>query len=648
LRVPDSALGRAAPDDGAQDAPVRDPRRAPARESLPPVLRRPRLAVDGHHDEAHLLLKDPRPGFLPGELASLVRPRQTGDVDAADLQACIQDLIGIISLPAIWRGGNEQRVAGVLLDVLVEMLRLDFAYASLQAAPGEIPVAMARVSLERVSDLLPEQVSEAIEQLGQTGGWRLTRLAIAGMEYAVASLPLGLHGQAGEVFAASRRESFPATTERLLFSIAANQAVVGIQEARILGEQKRLAADLERKVLHSTAELRKEIAERIQVEKRLREIVAERERSEEILRRNEALFKQAQHLSSTGSWYWRVAGDVVELSEQSYAIYELDPGIPVTLEVIATRIHPEDMGLLREMIDVARGPAADLDYLYRARMPDGTVKHLHLVAHGSRGRNGELEYIGAIQDVTQRHLAEEALARARSELAHVARVTTIGALTASIAHEVNQPLAGILTNASTCLRMLAADPPDLDGARETARRTIRDSTRAADVIARLRALFSRKRGLAEPLDLNEATREVMALSTGELHRSRVTLRLELADALPPVIGDRVQLQQVILNLIVNALDAMSAVAPAARELVVATALEGAVVHLSVRDTGTGVPPDSTERLFEPFFTTKAKGMGIGLWVSRSIVESHGGRLWAARNDGAGATFRFTLPSAPGG
>lgn len=539
-------------------------------------------------------------------------------------------------------------MAGILLDVLVEMLRLDFAYASLQAAPGETPVAMARVSLERAADLLPEQVSEAIAGLGPTEGWRVTPLAIAGTEYAVASLPLGLHGQSGEVFAASLRAGFPATTERLLFSIAANQAVVGIQEARLLGEQKRQAAELERKILLSTAELRKEIAERILVEKRLREIVTERERSEEILRRSEALFKQAQRLSSTGSWYWRVAGDVVELSEQTYAIYELDPGIPVTLETIATRIHPDDMGLLQEMIALARGPAADLDYLYRARMPDGTVKHLHLVAHGSRDRDGELEYIGAIQDVTQRHLADEALARVRSELAHVSRVTTIGALTASIAHEVNQPLAGILTNASTCLRMLAADPPDLDGARETARRTLRDGTRAADVIARLRALFSRKRAVAEPLDLNEAVREVLALSAGELQRSRVAPQLELADALSPVVGDRVQLQQVILNLVVNALDAMTTVDPSGRELIVATAQDGPVVHLSVQDTGTGVGADSTERVFEPFFTTKNKGMGIGLWVSRSIVESHGGRLWAVPNDGPGTTFRFTLPCASDG
>src|SRR4029434_3034009 len=180
----------------------------------------------------------------------------------------------------------------------------------------------------------------------------------------------------------------------------------------------------------------------------------------------------------------------------------------------------------------------------RLLMPSGTVKHLHIVAHGTRDQDGHLEYIGAVQDVTKRRLSEEALGQVRSELAHVARVASLGALTASIAHEVNQPLAGIITNASTCLRMLAADPPNVDGARETVRRTIRDGHRAADVITRLRALFSRKESVTARLDVNEATREVIALSMSELQGNRVILRAELANDLPLVTGDRVQLQQV--------------------------------------------------------------------------------------------------------
>jgi signal transduction histidine kinase len=222
-------------------------------------------------------------------------------------------------------------------------------------------------------------------------------------------------------------------------------------------------------------------------------------------------------------------------------------------------------------------------------------------------------------------------------------------LTASIAHEVNQPLSGIITNASTCLRMLNADPPNVEGARETARRTIRDGNRASDVIKRLRALFSKRDPTTESVDLNEATREVIALSLSNLQRNRVILLPELADDLPLVTGDRVQLQQVILNLLGNALDAMSAVADRPRQLVIRTARdEGDHVRLSVQDAGVGFDPQGVDKLFEAFYTTKSEGMGIGLSVSRSIIERHHGRLWAASNDGPGATFSFSIPRASEG
>jgi len=252
--------------------------------------------------------------------------------------------------------------------------------------------------------------------------------------------------------------------------------------------------------------------------------------------------------------------------------------------------------------------------------------------------------IGAIQDVTESKVAEEALNRARSELAHVARVTTLNTLTASIAHEVNQPLTGIITNASTCLRMLDSNPPNIDGARETARRIIRDGNRASDVITRLRALFSKKEFTPEPLDLNDAIREVVWLSLDELRRNRVILREELAEGLPRITGDRIQLQQVILNLLRNASDAMSTVDDHPRELLVRTEQDdGDGVRLSVKDTGIGFDPQSAERIFQAFYTTKKNGMGIGLNISRSIVEAHRGHLWATANDGPGATFSFSLP-----
>ena len=213
--------------------------------------------------------------------------------------------------------------------------------------------------------------------------------------------------------------------------------------------------------------------------------ITERKQSEEELRRSEAFLAEAQHLSSTGSFSWRVATDEITWSEQLYRIFEFDPGVPVTLELIGTRVHPEDIAVAGRHDRAARRAASDFEYEHRLQMPDHSVKYLHLVAHGTRDQDGQLEYIGAVQDVTERRLSEEALGKVRSELAHVARVTSLGALTASIAHEVNQPLSGIITNASTCLRMLAADPPNVDGARETARRTIRDGNRASDVITRL-------------------------------------------------------------------------------------------------------------------------------------------------------------------
>jgi PAS domain S-box-containing protein len=377
--------------------------------------------------------------------------------------------------------------------------------------------------------------------------------------------------------------------------------------------------------------------------------VTPRKLAEEDLRRSEAFLAEAQHLSSTGSFSWRVATNEITWSDEVYRIFEFDQGVPVTLELIGSRVHPEDIPLLNDMIDRARGDGSDFECEHRLLMPDHTVKYVHMVAHGMRDPDGELEYIGAVQDITERRLSEEALGKLRSELAHVSRVATLGALTASIAHEVNQPLSGIITNASTCQRMLNADPPNVDGARETARRTIRDGQRAADVIKRLRALFGKRDATTESVDLNEATREVLALSLRELQRGRVILRTEFTDDLPPVTGDRVQLQQVILNLLLNASDAMSGVEDRPRQLVVRTERdEGDCVRLSVQDVGVGFDPQAVGRLFEAFYTTKSNGMGIGLSVSRSIIESQHGRLWATPNDGPGATFSFSIPRASKG
>ena len=374
--------------------------------------------------------------------------------------------------------------------------------------------------------------------------------------------------------------------------------------------------------------------------------LSEQKRAERALRRSEAFLAEGQRLGQIGSYSWRPATDEITWSAELYRIYELEIGVPVTLELIRSRVHPEDVTLIEKMkmVDQAREGGHDFEWQYRLLMPDHSIKYMHAVAHATRDQDGQLEYIASVQDVTARRLAEEARDKAQSELANVARVMSLGALTASIAHEVNQPLSGIITNASTCLRMLATDPPQVEGARETARRTIRDGNRMSEVIARLRALFSKKEPTTESVNLNDAVLEVIALSIVELQKNRVMLCPELADELPLIPGDRVQLQQVILNLLRNGSDAMSTVEDRPRQLVIRTERDdGDRVRLTVQDAGVGFDPQAADRLFDAFYTTKGDGMGIGLSVSRSIIERHHGRLWATLNDGPGAAFSFSIP-----
>jgi len=478
-------------------------------------------------------------------------------------------------------------------------------------------------------------------------------------------VPFHVNGKAvGTIWAIihDRRRRFDAEDLRLLesmggFASAAYQAVESIEDLRLeiaarekaQSEVRELANGLETQVQVRTEQLERNTRDLLDSNQALEREIAERKRAEDNLRRSEAILAEAQRLSSTGSFSWRVATDEITWSEELYRIYEFEIGVPVTVELIRTRVHPEDASLVERMKMAARAPGdgTAFEWQYRLIMPDRSIKYLHAVAHATRDQNGQLEYIAAVQDVTARRRSEEALDKARSELARVARVMSLGTLAASIAHEINQPLSGIVTNASTCMRMLAAQPPNIQGALETGRRTIRDADRASQVITGLRALFNRK-GLAyESVDLNEAAREVIALSLNRFERNSVVLRTEFASDLMPVKGDRVQLQQVILNLFQNAADAMSGVEDRPRQLVIKTQPEkGDRVRLTVQDTGVGFDARTTDRLFEMFYTTKDNGMGIGLSVSRFIIESHQGRLWAAPNDGPGAAFSFSIPCKP--
>jgi PAS domain S-box-containing protein len=812
------------------------------------------------------------------------------------LERCLNDLVSVLALSAMWSGSRPHHIVHTLLDALLGMLYLDLVYARFEDPAGGAPIEVLKIA-PSAKCLPPDEIYKIVNQCfgddPQKWPSRL-RASIGDKNISIVSQRCGLQGEIGVILAGSGRADFPGQTETLLLSVAANQAVIGLHESRLLLEQKRVAGELDRRVAQRTAELaavndelRKEIADRQRAEEALLEnelnsrlilhsipglvctmspagevdrfnpqileyfgktpeelkgwatsdvvhpddlprVVAafthsittgtpydvehrcrradgvyrwfqaralpvrdtadritgwyvlltdiddrkraedairaserdlnqiinaipalawtarpdgaaeffnqhyldyvglsaeqakdwgwtvaihpddlndliawlrrmiasdqaaecegrlrrfdgeyrwflfrtnpsrdqfgktfkwygtktdidDRKRAEEELRRSQAFIAEGQRLARLGGFSWNVESGQIKWTDQLYRIFEFEPGGLVTLERIGSRVHPEDIHLLGDMIERAQRAASDLEYEHRLLMPDQSVKYLRFVAHGTQDQDGRLEYIGAVQDITERRVAEEALSQARFDLAHVTRVTSLGVLTASIAHEVAQPLSGIITNASTCLRMLASTPPNVEGARETAKRTIRDANRASELVTRLRALFSNKESTTEPVNLNEAAQEVIALSLTELQRNRVILRPEFADDLPVVTGDRVQLQQVILNLLKNASDAMRAVNDRPRQLQIRTerGQEGQV-QLSVRDAGVGLDPQVMDRLFQPFYTTKNDGMGIGLSVSRSIIERHHGHLWAEQNDGPGATFSFSIPLRQGG
>jgi PAS domain S-box-containing protein len=793
------------------------------------------------------------------------------------LQRCINDLSSLLALPAIWSGGDPSQVLHTVVDALMRMLGLDLVAVRLTDPVDGAPIEIVRLAQHRGPMPPAHEICDALSQhlKDNSRKWPPQLRNLMGeSDVSIVPLPLGLQGELGVIVAAAEREDFPQQTEELLLNVAANQACIGLQEARLRSQQKRIADELDQRVAQRTAELAAANAElQLQVgmlqhlpvsawtlkpdgtpdfvnqvwleysgqtrefvrshpeawmtavhpddreaasksfwdgvrsgqgftietrsrraqdgtyrwhlqqavalrdaegrvlkfvgtttdideqkraqeklrasEHDLRKIldsipglvakltpagqnelvnqplleyfgktvqelnawkmsdvvhlddlerviadfkhslstgtpydgelryrradgvyrwfqvrilpmrdtegrvtgwyslltdIEDRKYAEEKLRRSEELLAQVQSVSLTGGFSWRVDTDDVMFSEEAYRIFEFDRDVRVTHPLIASRIHPEDIPLLSEKIQLAQSVGSKQDYEIRLQMPDGSIKYLHTISHGIQDQEGRRESIGAIQDITRRRLSEEALNKARSELAHVARITSLGVLTASIAHEVNQPLSGIITNAGTCLRMLAADPPNVDGARETARRTIRDGNRASEVISRLRSLYGKKDHTIESVDLNDATREVLALSSSELQRIRVIVRPELADNLQLVTGDRVQLQQVILNLLRNACDAMSTVHDRPRDLLIRTEPdENDRVRLSVSDVGIGFESQSADKLFEAFYTTKNEGMGIGLSVSRSIIERHHGRLWATPNSGPGVTFSFSIP-----
>jgi PAS domain S-box-containing protein len=379
--------------------------------------------------------------------------------------------------------------------------------------------------------------------------------------------------------------------------------------------------------------------------------ITERKHAEAALRQTETYLEEAQRLTHTGSWAWNVARrENVHWSQEHYRLFGLDPqSDSSSFETAYRRIHPEDRGTFNEALDRAILERSDFEVDFRTVLPDGSMKYIHSVGHPVFDNSGELvEFVGTGMDVSERRQAEkerERLRQVQADLAHINRATTMGELTASLAHEINQPIAAAVTDARTCLRWLAREQPDIGEARETAARMVKAVTRASDIISRLRQLFKKGAPQTNLVDVSDVIQEMVVLLRGEASRYSVSIQTDLSADSPKVMADRVQLQQVLMNLMLNGIEAMHDTKSGGQLTIKSSRGEGGQLLISVSDAGVGLPAEQAEQIFNAFFSTKAQGTGMGLSISRSIIESHGGRLWATSNSGRGATFHFTLPAA---
>ena len=451
--------------------------------------------------------------------------------------------------------------------------------------------------------------------------------AVAGQRLAVlCTYPLAACG-AAEILDVVRTHQFAVTKRRGSWDVI---ETAGHKQAK--AEIKRLNEELELRVLDRTSQL-------TAVNRELTKEVLQRQRVEEALQRSEGYLAEAQRISHTGSFGWDVSSGQIFWSEEAFRIVGYDQIVQPTVELVLQRTHPEDRALVQHNIDRAVQEKNCIDFEHRLLMPDGSIKYVRVVGHPSKlAGSGDLKFVGAITDVTDR----ERLRQAQSDLAQMNRTTTMGELTASLAHEIKQPISAAVINARTCLRWLGRDDPDLAAASEAASRLVNDVTRAADIISRINLLFKKDALQREFVAVNDLIREMIVLLRSEANRYSISIRTDLAEDLPKLMIDRVQLQQVFMNLMLNGIDAMKET-NGGGELTITSEARNGQLLISVSDTGVGLPPEQADQVFRAFFTTKDKGTGMGLPISRSIIESHGGRLWAIGNSGQGATFQFNLP-----
>jgi PAS domain S-box-containing protein len=546
--------------------------------------------------------------------------------ETAALRTALRELLALSTIPAAWVGKEPTVIAAGLADVLVGSLQLDFVFVRLCDPKGGAAIKRTRGHAWKA---FPEWLETHMGDAGQVSCKEIVGDVGDAEPCRGVVIPIGVNAEGGVVAAACGRTDFPSEIDQLLLSVAANRAATAFQSAY-------LSSELDAKV----AELR-------QARNELEMKVAERTAD---LRRSETYLAEAQRLTHTGSWAWNVATrQSVYWSQENYRLFGFDPegGIPSD-QAFYQRIHPEDRDRVRSEVFLERpdeGFHFDVDF--RIILPGGAIKYVRSTGHPVRNLSGDLlEYVGTSIDVTERKRADEERERLRqvqADLAHLSRVTTMGELTASLAHEIRQPISAAVTNAKTCLRWLGRDQPDVAEACEAASRIVKDVTRAADIIGRISSLFKKGALQRELVDVNELIREMIVLLRGEANRYSISIRTDLPEDLHKVMADRVQLQQVFMNLMLNGIDAMKET-DGGGELTVKSEGTDAQLLISVSDTGVGLPPEQADQIFRAFFTTKDNGTGMGLPISRSIIESHGGRLWASGASGRGATFQFTLPA----
>ena len=379
--------------------------------------------------------------------------------------------------------------------------------------------------------------------------------------------------------------------------------------------------------------------------------LTERKRVDEALMRSEGYLAEAQKLTHTGSWAWDPRNEQVQYcSEEMFHIYGLDP--PSSLpsrENFRQQIHPEDRDWVNQRFEESLRKKIDTSAEYRVLLRDGTIRHISASGHPVLNEDGELiQFIGTAVDVTKRKQAEDSLREIEAKLTHMNRVGTMGEFAASLSHEILHPIATARNNARAGMRFLEMDPPNVGEAKEAFDCVVRDADRARDIVGRMRDHMKKVPPRKERLDFNAALSEVLVLAQSVIQKYGVSVQTRLADGLLPVFADRIQVQQVLLNLILNAAEAMGSAEERARELSIRTQQDGPDVLVTVRDSGPGIDPEHIDRVFDAFYTTKSSGTGMGLAICQSIINAHGGKLWAEANQPRGAVFHFTLPPADEG